>query len=95
MSLRARLRLSIVALVAIVVVAISLLYLYDFTEMAFKSATARGYHIAYPLLFLVYYIMFFRRKSSDKPSPRPGPPGTFSIPPRTTGGFVAAIPSRR
>jgi signal transduction histidine kinase len=46
MSLRARLRLSIVALVAIVVVAISALYLYDFTELAFKTATARADHIA-------------------------------------------------
>src|SRR5207237_10467000 len=47
MSLRARLRLSIVALVAIVVVAISLLYLYDLTELAFRAATVRRYHIAY------------------------------------------------
>src|SRR5438045_864070 len=46
MSLRARLRLSIVALVAIVVVAISALYLYDFTELAFKTAIARADHIA-------------------------------------------------
>lgn len=35
-------------------------------------------------------MMFFRRNSSDKASPRPRPPGPFSIPPRTTGGFVAA-----
>lgn len=47
MSLRARLRLSIVALVAIVVVAISALYLYDFTELAFKTAIARADHIAF------------------------------------------------
>src|SRR5205085_5566569 len=47
MSLRARFRLSIVALVAIVVVPISALYLYDFTELAFKAATARADHIAH------------------------------------------------
>src|SRR5450755_4422480 len=46
MSLKARLRLSIVAFVAIVVVAISILYLYNFTELAFDAAAMRARLVA-------------------------------------------------
>jgi len=42
MSLRTRIRISIVALAAIVVVLLSLLYLYDFTRLAFDGAHARA-----------------------------------------------------
>src|SRR5438034_456997 len=42
MSLRTRLRISIVALAAVVVVLLSLLYLYDFTRLAFDGAHARA-----------------------------------------------------
>lgn len=42
MSLRARLRIAIVALVTLVVIGMSLLYLYDFTSITFKSAAERG-----------------------------------------------------
>ena len=42
MSLRARLRISIVAFVVVVVVAISTLYLYNFTRSAFDAAAARA-----------------------------------------------------
>jgi PAS domain S-box-containing protein len=46
MSLKARLRLSIVALVAIVVIAISATYLYIFTEKAFEAAATRASLVA-------------------------------------------------
>ncbi len=46
MSLRTRLRVSIVALVAIVVVALSALYLYGFTGLAFEAASSRADLIA-------------------------------------------------
>jgi len=46
MSLKARLRIAIVALVALVVIAMSLLYLYNFTSMTFDSASERGDLIA-------------------------------------------------
>jgi hypothetical protein len=39
MSLRARLRIAIVALVALVVIAMSILYLYDFTRVSLGSAS--------------------------------------------------------
>jgi PAS domain S-box-containing protein len=42
MSLKARLRIAIVALVTLVVVAMSLLYLYDFTHLSFRSAFDRA-----------------------------------------------------
>ena len=42
MSLRTRLRFSIVALVTIVVVAMSALYLYGFTRLAFEAAASRA-----------------------------------------------------
>jgi signal transduction histidine kinase len=42
MSLKARLRISIVALVAVVVVASSIFYLFDFTRLAFDAASARA-----------------------------------------------------
>lgn len=42
MSLRTRLRISIVALAAVVVVLLSLLYLYDFTRLAFEGAHSRA-----------------------------------------------------
>ena len=46
MSLRTRLRVSIVALVTIVVVAMSALYLYGFTGLAFEAAASRADLIA-------------------------------------------------
>lgn len=46
MSLKTRLRLSIVALVATVVIAISALYLYGFTGLAFEAASSRADLIA-------------------------------------------------
>lgn len=42
MSLKARLRIAIVALVTLVVIAMSALYLYDFTNLSFRSAIDRG-----------------------------------------------------
>src|ERR1700757_1088656 len=42
MSLKARLRTSIVTLVAVVVVASSIFYLFDFTRLAFEAANARA-----------------------------------------------------
>src|SRR5207253_5929750 len=42
MSLRARLRLSIVALVAIVVIALAALFIYDFARLAFEAAAERA-----------------------------------------------------
>src|ERR1700681_3806028 len=42
MSLKARLRIAIVALVTLVVVAMSGLYLYDFTHMTFRAASERA-----------------------------------------------------
>jgi PAS domain S-box-containing protein len=42
MSLRTRLRISIVALAAVVVIALSVLYLYDFTRLAFHDAQQRA-----------------------------------------------------
>jgi PAS domain S-box-containing protein len=42
MSLKTRLRISIVALVAVVVIASSTFYLYDFTRLAFEAAAARA-----------------------------------------------------
>lgn len=42
MSLKARLRIAIVALVTVVVIAMSLLYLYDFTNLSFRSAFDRA-----------------------------------------------------
>jgi len=42
MSLKTRLRISIVALVAVIVVLSSLFYLYDFTRLAFEAAAARA-----------------------------------------------------
>jgi signal transduction histidine kinase len=46
MSLKARLRIAILALVTFVVVAMSLLYLYDFTKGAFSDASSRAQLIA-------------------------------------------------
>lgn len=46
MSLKARLRVSIVAFVTIVVVAISIIYLYNFTQMAFQAAAQRASLVA-------------------------------------------------
>jgi len=42
MSLKARLRIAIVALVTLVVIGMSLLYLYDFTKMTFRAASQRA-----------------------------------------------------
>src|SRR5271166_1750533 len=42
MSLKARLRIAIVALATLVVIAMSTLYLYDFTNLSFRSAFGRG-----------------------------------------------------
>jgi PAS domain S-box-containing protein len=42
MSLKTRLRIAIVALVAVVVIASSTFYLYDFTRLAFEAAAARA-----------------------------------------------------
>jgi len=42
MSLEARLRIAIAALVALVVIAMSALYLYDFTRMTFSAASKRA-----------------------------------------------------
>ena len=42
MSLRTRLRISIVALAAIVVIALSSLYVYDFTRISFEDAQSRA-----------------------------------------------------
>jgi signal transduction histidine kinase len=42
MSLKSRLRISIVALVTIVVISLSALYLYDFTSLAFQAVTDRA-----------------------------------------------------
>jgi len=46
MSLKVRLRIAIVALVTLVVVAMSLLYLYDFTQGSFSGASGRAALIA-------------------------------------------------
>src|SRR5580704_1220763 len=46
MSLKARLRIAIVALVALVVIAMSALYLYDFTKMTFNGAAERADQVA-------------------------------------------------
>src|SRR5690349_18204840 len=46
MSLKARLRIAVVALVTVVVLAMSALYLYDFTQMVFKNAFERADLIA-------------------------------------------------
>jgi PAS domain S-box-containing protein len=46
MSIKARLRIAIVALVALVVIAMSALYLYDFTFMTFTGAAERAESIA-------------------------------------------------
>jgi PAS domain S-box-containing protein len=46
MSIKARLRIAIIALVTFVVVAMSLLYLYDFTKGAFSDASSRAQLIA-------------------------------------------------
>ena len=46
MSLKARLRIAIVALVALVVIAMSALYLYDFTNMTFMGAGERAKQVA-------------------------------------------------
>ncbi len=46
MSLKARLRIAIVALVTLVVIAMSALYLYDFTQGAFSDASERAGLIA-------------------------------------------------
>ena len=46
MSLKARLRIAIVALVTFVVIAMSMLYLYDFTKGAFSDASSRAALIA-------------------------------------------------
>src|SRR5260370_42634871 len=42
MSLEARLRIAIAALVALVVIGMSVLYLYDFTRMTFSTASDRA-----------------------------------------------------
>jgi PAS domain S-box-containing protein len=42
MSLKARLRIAIVALVTLVVIGMSVLYLYDFTHMTFRAASERA-----------------------------------------------------
>jgi PAS domain S-box-containing protein len=42
MSLKARLRIAIVALVTLVVIGMSILYLYDFTRMTFQAASQRA-----------------------------------------------------
>ncbi len=42
MSLKARLRIAIVALVTLVVIGMSVLYLYDFTRMTFRAASERA-----------------------------------------------------
>src|SRR6516164_4564026 len=42
MSLKARLRIAIVALVTLVVIGMSTLYLYDFTHMTFAAASDRA-----------------------------------------------------
>src|SRR5271167_261742 len=46
MSLKARLRIAIIALVTLVVIAMSMLYLYDFTNLSFRSAFDRGEAVA-------------------------------------------------
>jgi hypothetical protein len=46
MSIKARLRIAIVALVALVVIGMSALYLYDFTFMTFTGAAERADFIA-------------------------------------------------
>lgn len=46
MSLKARLRIAIVALVTFVVIGMSLLYLYDFTRMTFRAASDRAALVA-------------------------------------------------
>jgi PAS domain S-box-containing protein len=46
MSLKARLRIAIVALATLVVIAMSALYLYDFTNLSFRSAFSRGEAVA-------------------------------------------------
>src|ERR1700730_4659312 len=46
MSLKARLRVAIVALVTLVVIGMSTLYLYDFTRMTFRAASERAGLIA-------------------------------------------------
>ena len=46
MSLKARLRIAIVALATLVVIAMSALYLYDFTNLSFRSAFQRGEAVA-------------------------------------------------
>jgi PAS domain S-box-containing protein len=46
MSLKARLRIAVLALVTVVVLAMSALYLYDFAQMVFKNASERADVIA-------------------------------------------------
>ena len=46
MSLKARLRIAIVALVALVVIAMAVMYLYDFTKLTFGHASSRASLIA-------------------------------------------------
>jgi PAS domain S-box-containing protein len=64
MSLKARLRIAIVALVTLVVVAMSLLYLYDFTRVSFSTASARADLIADQ--FKIYLVDHLSRETTAR-----------------------------
>ena len=68
MSLKTRLRISIVALVAVIVIASSVFYLYDFTRLAFEGAAARAVLIADQVKGYVLE-RIERRSSNHNPPP--------------------------
>jgi signal transduction histidine kinase len=73
MSLRARLRLAIVALVALVVTGLSALYLFDFTRASLDNASNLGRNIANNAKG--YMIERFTRVLSGQPAPPSTPAG--------------------
>ncbi len=74
MSLRARLRLAIVALVAVVVTGLSALYLFDFTRASLDNASNLGRNIANNAKG--YVIERFTRVLSERPAP-PSTPDAY------------------
>ncbi len=67
MSLRARLRLAIVTLVAVVVTGVSALYVFDFTRAALDNASNLGHNIADNVKG--YMLERFARVLSERPTP--------------------------
>src|SRR5665213_1158284 len=72
MSLKTRLRISIVALVTVVVVALSALYLDDFTTLAFEAAEARAELVANQVAG------YIRERIDQKAAERQAPPTTLA-----------------